>query len=103
MLKSFEKYKLMWRRRKTSQKEIQTDVERNTKTLQKEIQIDVERNTKKLQKEIQIDVERNTNGCGPSYQPAADGGWMVAATTHKTNTKGKILCGKFSEQQSSQF
>ena len=58
MLKSFEKYKLMWRRRKTSQKEIQTDVERNTKT---------------LQKEIQIDVERNTNGCGPSYQ-AADGG-----------------------------
>ena len=78
----------MWRRRKTSQKEIQTDVERNTK---------------KLQKEIQIDVERNTNGCGPSYQPAADGGWMVAATSHKTNTKGKILCGKFSEQQSSHF
>ena len=89
MLVSFEKYKLMWKRRiKTSQTKIQTNFGRNTKT---------------LQKEIQIDVERNTNGCGPSYQPAADGGWMVAATTHKTNTKGKILCGKFSEQQSSQF
>ena len=42
MLKSFEKYKLMWRRRKTSQKKIQTNVGRNTKTLQKEIQMDVD-------------------------------------------------------------
>ena len=80
MLKSFEKYKLMWRRRKTSQKKIQTNVGRNTKT---------------LQKEIQIDVERNTNGCGPSYQPAADGGWMVAATSHKTNMKEKSFAAIF--------
>ena len=55
----------------------------------------VERNTKTLQKEIQMDVERNTNGCGPSYQPAADGGWMVAATSHKTNMKEKSFAASF--------
>ena len=32
-----------------------------------------------------MDMERNTNGCGPSYQPADGGGWIVAASTHKTN------------------
>ena len=89
MLVCFEKYKLMWKRRiKTSQTKIQTNFGRNTKT---------------LQKEIQIDVERNTNGCGPSYQPAADGGWMVAATSHKTNTKGKILRGKFQNNSQANY
>ena len=55
----------------------------------------MEENQKALQRKIQNwcrdkyknIAERNTNGCGPSYQPADGGGWIVAATTHKTNRK----------------
>ena len=44
--------------------------------------MDVERNTKVILREYENIAERNTNGCGPSYQPADGGGWIVAATTH---------------------
>ena len=67
--------------------------ERHTNALQFEVQIDVERNTKALRREIQMDMERNTNGCGPSYQPADGGGWIVAASTHKTNISENYIGG----------
>ena len=41
-----------------------------------------------------MDMERNTNGCGPSYQPADGGGWIVAASTHKTNISENYIGGK---------
>ena len=70
MLKSFEKYKLMWRRRKTSQKEIQM--------AWREIQKHCIKKYKWMWREIQMDVDLLI-----SRRPMGDG-WLPLPATKQT-------------------